>query len=220
MGGALDFRHGGATTLLPWALFVGEGSEREQSCLLSSGLAFSHFLHYPQANWALLVLIPWWVVCVHSRTLWVCPTSSPARLGVSPTAATGFSSQRLWGFTSLCWNSELRGLSHSLVVPPGLSACKCGTSQSASCHLAHPCPSATALPWVLSTQLPISTPPTSLDECYFFISLVVGPPYSSIFCQFWLFFVFKFVVVLVLVVQGGTVYLRMPPSWLEVQPHF
>ena len=40
-------------------------------------------------------------------------------------------------------------------------------------------------------QLPISAPPTGLDECFFFTSLVVGLPYSSIFCQFWLFFVFK-----------------------------
>ena len=40
-------------------------------------------------------------------------------------------------------------------------------------------------------QRPFSTPPTSLDECFFFNSLVVGLPYSLIFCQFWLFFVFK-----------------------------
>ena len=43
---------------------------------------------------------------------------------------------------------------------------------------------AAALPWVLSARLPVSAPPTSLDECFFFISLVVGFPYSSIFCQF------------------------------------
>ena len=43
------------------ALSVGEGSEREQCCLLSSQPAFSNFLHYPQANWALLTLIPRWV---------------------------------------------------------------------------------------------------------------------------------------------------------------
>ena len=49
-----------------------------------------------------------------------------------------------------------------------------------------PCPSplAAALPRVLSTRLPISTPPTSLDECFFFNSLVVRLPYSSIFGQF------------------------------------
>ena len=63
-----------------------------------------------------------------------------------------------------------------------------------------PRPSAAALLCVLSTQLPISAPPTSLDECFFFNSLVVGLPYSLIFWQFWLFFVFKFVVVLLLVV--------------------
>ena len=40
-------------------------------------------------------------------------------------------------------------------------------------------------------QLPFPPPPTGLDECFFFISLVVGLPCSSIFCQFWLFFVFK-----------------------------
>ena len=33
---------------------------------------------------------------------------------------------------------------------------------------------------VLSALVPISAPPTGLDECFFFISLVVGLPYSSI----------------------------------------
>ena len=42
-----------------------------------------------------------------------------------------------------------------------------------------------SLPW-----LPVSAPPTGLDECFFFNSLAVGLPYSSIFCQFWLFSVF------------------------------
>ena len=43
------------------ALSVGEGSEREQCCLLCSLLVFSHFPGYPQSNWALLVLISRWV---------------------------------------------------------------------------------------------------------------------------------------------------------------
>ena len=42
-------------------LYVEERSEKEQCSLLGSRLAFSHFLHYPQVNWALLVLIPGWV---------------------------------------------------------------------------------------------------------------------------------------------------------------
>ena len=63
-------------------------------------------------------------------------------------------------------------------------------------------PPATSLLQVLSSQLRVSAPPTSLDGCFFFNSLVVRLPYSLIFWQFWLFFVFKFVVILLLVVQG------------------
>ena len=40
-------------------------------------------------------------------------------------------------------------------------------------------------PWLLC-----STPTTSMDECFFFNSLVVRLPYSWIFWQFWLFFCF------------------------------
>ena len=77
---------------------------------------------------------------------------------------------------------------------------ECVAAGSASCSLACRVPQSVTLlgppaplpccksflPW-----LPVSAPPTSLDECFFFISLVVGLPYRSIFCQFWLFFVFK-----------------------------
>ena len=69
---------------------------------------------------------------------------------------------------------------------------------------------------MLSAQLPISARPTGLDEC-FFNSLVVRLPLSLIFCQFWLFFVFKFIVVFLLVVREGTVYLPKPPSWPELR---
>ena len=69
---------------------------------------------------------------------------------------------------------------------------------AASYSFAHPAPQsatslglpAATLPRVF-TWLPISAPPTGLDECFFFNSLVVGLPYSLIFCQFWLFYVFK-----------------------------
>ena len=49
-------------------------------------------------------------------------------------------------------------------------------------------------------HLLISIPSTGQDECSFFNSLVIGLPFSLIFCQFWLFFIFKFVVILLLVV--------------------
>ena len=78
-----------------------------------------------------------------------------------------------------------------------------------------PSPPAAALPRVLSAWLPISALPTGVYECFFFNSLVVGLPYSPIFCQFWLLFVFKFVILL-LVVRGGPVCLPTPPSRPEV----
>ena len=73
-------------------------------------------------------------VYVRSRTLWVPPTNSPVRLAVylTTTTATGFYSQRVWGFIFLCWNPGLHGLSHSTVVPLILSTCSCGTAQSSS----------------------------------------------------------------------------------------
>ena len=101
----------------------------------------------------------------------------------------------------------MRGLLCSHTALPGLSMSECGAAESAShhllgsvsCSLACPIPQfptllgppastcrESSVPW-----LPVSTPPTSLDECFFFISLVVRPPCSWIFCQFWLFFVFK-----------------------------
>ena len=78
-------------------------------------------------------------------------------------------------------------------IPLGLSMRECGASGSASCSLACPVPQSTTslgLP-VAALLRVLSSPPSGLDECFFFISLVVGLPYSSIFCQFWLFFVFK-----------------------------
>ena len=175
-------------------------------------LAFSQILvtspasHKHSETFWCWFLVVW--ACVHSRTPWTPPTDSSVRLGVSPDTATAtyFYSQRFWGFISLHWNPGFRSLSHSLVVPPRLSTLQCGTTWSSShclaaCHLCLSCPS----------------PPLLLVcEWFFFNSLVVGLPYSSIFWQFWLFFVFKFVVVLLLVVQVGKVYLPTTPSWLVV----
>ena len=102
-------------------------------------------------------------VCAHSRTLWVSQMNSPGRLGVSPTTATPivFHNRRFWGFLFQSWNPGLHGLSGSPVVPPGLSAHKCGTAWSSSCHLAacllHPnCQSPPLLPvWMnVSSSIP------------------------------------------------------------------
>ena len=68
--------------------------------------------------------------------------------------------------------------------------------------------------YILSAQLPISAPPTSLGEC-FFNSLVVGVPCSLIFWQCLLFIVFRLVVIL-LVMQGSKAFLPTSPSWPEL----
>ena len=76
----------------------------------------------------------------------------------------GLPATTLWDLLATAWPS----LFHNL--PP------CWVHQSPSCRKSSP------------PRLPISVPPMGLDECFFFISLAVGLPYSSIFCQFWLFF--------------------------------
>ena len=59
---------------------------------------------------------------------------------------------------------------------------------------------------VLSTPVPVSAPPTDLDECLFFISLVS----DSLLFDF----------LSVLVVRGGAVCLPMPPCWFLVYVTF
>ena len=136
--------------------------------------AFSYFLRYPQANWALLVLIPGCVVCVHSRTLWVSPMNSSMRLGVSPTTSTPivFSVR---GFEALFPQAGTLGcavcLTPQLFLPPAPPA------TTLPAQVLQPLPLLESSP----LQLPISAPPSGLDECLFFHSLVVGLPYSSVF---------------------------------------
>ena len=78
-----------------------------------------------------------------------------------------------------------------------------------------PCLTSPPAVMLLPSRLPFSNPPTSLHECFFFNSLFLRLPYSSIFWQFWLFFYLKFVILL-LITQGGKMYLPTPPTWLEV----
>ena len=79
----------------------------------------------------------------------------------------------------LCTNMGLQGLLAAAWPAPFHNPLPSWVRQPLPCH-------ESSLP-----LLPISAPPTGLDECFFLISLVVGLPHSSIFCQFWLFFVFK-----------------------------
>ena len=106
-GRALGICQGGTIHItVLWCCMWGRSHRGKQCCLFSSWLAFSHFLQYLQANLALLVLIPGWMVCLCSRTLWNSPVNSPVSLGVSPAASTpiDFFSQRFGGRISPYWN--------------------------------------------------------------------------------------------------------------------
>ena len=112
-------------------------------------------------------------------------------------------------FISLHWNPGLLCLvpQFSLPVYPHANV---GLPSPPVTALLAPVMPATTLPaWPFSHRLATSSPPwlpvsaplpTCQDECFFFNSLVVGLPYSLIFWQFWLFFVFKFGVVFLLVI--------------------
>ena len=132
-----------------------------------------------------------------------------------PQAPRCFHSE-VWGFISPCWSPGLHSLLRSLpfmpfylcanvgpqgLLPAALPALFSATlSPALSVYL---CTNVgpqgllvvrlPALFVLYSTSLGpttakrvLSTPPTGLDECFFFYLLGVGLPCRSIFCQFWL----------------------------------
>ena len=110
-----------------------------------------------------------------------------------------FYSQKFCGFSFPFWNLDCAVCITSL-CSPGLSAHECSTTgpptatsppQSTSFCLT---PLVRQLPPCCTSSLPwlwISVPPISLDECFFFNSLVVRFSYSSIWEHFWGFIVFN-----------------------------
>ena len=136
---------------------------------------------------------------MHSRTLWVSPANSPVRLGVSPAAVSspmGVFTQR---FEALFPCAGALGCMVCFAPLPFLLVYLCANvgllgllaaAWPAPLHNPPPRWVHQPLPCCKSSlpQLPVSAPPTSLHECFFFNSLVVRLPYSLIF---WLFFVFK-----------------------------
>ena len=75
---------------------------------------------------------------------------------------------------------------HRNVRPPSPQSATSQGPLATHCLARHLCCRKCSLP-----QLSISAPPTGLDECFFFNSLVFGLPYGSIFCWFWVFFFFN-----------------------------
>ena len=60
-GGALGVPRGGVTLVAALYAVCGGGAEREQWRPLHSPPDLNLSLHYPQSNWAPLVLVPEWV---------------------------------------------------------------------------------------------------------------------------------------------------------------
>ena len=140
---------------------MGEGSEREQCCLLGSRPTFSHFPPLPTSE--------------------LGPSDADSWVGgfVYVLGPHGSLQQ------TLLWDWEF-------LMPP----------QPPQVFIAA-CP--------LLPHLPISAPPTSLDECFFFNPLVVRLPYSLIF---WLLLVFKlFVVLFWLCKKVKCIYLCLHLGW-------
>ena len=154
----------GQPTLLCSGAVCWGGVWGEQCHLHSSGPSFSHFHCYPQANWAFLVLIPKWVgLCtfpgphgpLQLTLLWDWQFFSllqpPQVFSVT-------------GFEALFppnWNPGLCRLSHSPVVPPGLSSRKCGTARFSSCRFAGSSSPPLLLVWMNVSSLT----PWLLDFC-------------------------------------------------------
>ena len=107
--------------------------------------------------------------------------TSPVRLGVSPAAAPTLTSVFTQRFEALFPHAGALGcvVCFAPRCLSSLSVCECG---AAGCYPPHCLPRSSHTPpvWVppwqresSPPQLPVSTPPTGLDECLFFISLVL-----------------------------------------------
>ena len=146
-----------------------------------------------------------------SRPLWVSPTTSPVRLGVSPAAAptpTGILNQR---FEALF--PQAGALGYAVCFAPhhlsGLSVRECGAAGSASGETA--CP---IRPTLRQSQSRHSHASPLRPGCP---SPPLLPVWMNVYFLFpwcWTYLLFDFLSVLV--VQGGALCLPTPPSWFSL----
>ena len=113
-GGALGVHWGGVTAgRCAVTLYVGEGPRGSNGTRLTLlRLSIFHSGTHNQTG-PLWCWFPSEWACAHSRPLWVSPTTSPVRLGVSPAAAptpTGIFNQRFEALFPPCWSPRLHGL--------------------------------------------------------------------------------------------------------------
>ena len=147
--------------------------------------------------------------CAPPRPLWVSPTTSPVRLGVSPAAAptpAGVFTQRFEalfpcaGAPWVAWSASLPA------VHPGLSMHECGAAGSASGQTACAIP-----PTLRQSRFHHSHASPLRPGCP---SLPLLPVWMNVYFLFpWCRTPLPFDSLSVLVVRGGTVCLPTPPSW-------
>ena len=148
--------------------------------------------------------------CARPRSLWVSPTTSAVRLGVSPAAAptpTGVFTQR---FEALFHRAEALG--YTVCFTPrhlsSFSVRDCRAAGSASGRIA--CPVGPTLRQSLSPPWPHESSQPQLP------SLPLLPVWMYVsFLSTWCRTSLPFDFLSVLVVQGGTVCLPKPPSWFS-----
>ena len=176
--------------------------------------------------------------CAHSRPLWVSPTNSPVRLGVSPTAAptpTGAFNQRSEALFPPCWSPGLRGLLRS---PPFVQVYLCAsvgpwsaTHRSACPVLRHSessplsfsvceCGTAGSASGQTACPVPPTLPPVSVLPQQRESSPPLLPVWMNVYflspsCRTSLPFDF----LSGLVVRGGAVCLPTPLSWFSKKVH-
>ena len=188
-------------------LYVGEGprgSNGARSTLLRVSIFHSATHNQTGPLWC---WFPSGWACAHSRPLWVSPTTSPVRLGVSPAASPtprGIFNQR---FEALFPHTGALGC--VVCFTPrrlsGLSVWECGTAVSASGWTACPLRPGSLCP----ARLRESSPP----GCPSPLLLLVWMNVYFLFPWCWTSSPFNFLSVLI--VRGGAVCLPMLPSWFS-----
>ena len=209
-------------------LYVGEGPRGSNgACSTLQRIAVTPCATHSQIG-PLWCWFPSGWACARSRPMWVSPTTSPVRLGVSPAAAPtpeGVFNQRFealfpraGALVYLCENVGPWGatrhtaclvLRHSESGLLGLSVRECGAAGSASGQTA-----CTVRPTLCqSRSCHSNTSPLRLG-C---LSPPLLPVWMNVyFLSTWCRTSLPFDFLSVLVVRGGAVCLPMPPSWFSL----
>ena len=129
----------------------------------------------PTIKFGLLVLIPVWVgLC----TFWD-PVGLSNKLSCEAESFSRYCLNRYRSFKSEAFEVLFTWLDPWPARP--VSVPSCFFPVYLHTNVGPPSPPAPTLPLVLSTQPPISAPPTGLDERFFFNSLVIVLPYFHTF---------------------------------------